>query len=420
MDHRSRRAGLAARAALGALLVPWAGAARAADPPAPVSAGHVAEVERLLAGLRDMVEAGLAGPPPGEAEARAAAALGRAERAEAAADRLKAGLAEAETRAREALERAERAERAWRRAQGELADIRDELARAHRPIPGTEEPGGAPAPTPTPGPGPEDGGAEPAPPPPARESSQDPAWGVQARVSLECGGGARIEAVLVRAGEFTMGSPASEADRDPDEIQRRVVLTRPFYMAIHPVTRAQYRAVTGRGPGPAGGGEGDPDGDRPMDDMSWRDAAEFCRLLSIRTGRAVRLPTEAEWEYACRAGTATAYAFGDRLGEDQANFDNRHRGPTPVGAFPANAWGLHDMHGNVWEWCADWYADYPPGPAADPAGPAAGARRVVRGGGWVSHPRSCRSAFRSRGDPDRKDHRYGFRVVLDAGPEPPG
>jgi len=140
------------------------------------------------------------------------------------------------------------------------------------------------------------------------------------------------------------------------------------------------------------------------------------------------LPTEAQWEYACRAGTTTATAFGDSLSSKQANFNGDYpyggasKGPnlgrtTDVGSYPANAWGFHDMHGNVWEWCSDWYGDYPDGSASDPVGPSAGSDRVLRGGRWDFHGQNCRSANRYRYGPDFRRYDLGFRVGFSSIPE---
>ena len=167
----------------------------------------------------------------------------------------------------------------------------------------------------------------------------------------------------------------------------------------------------------------------PVEQVSWEDAVEFCQRLSAlpeekKAGRVYRLPTEAEWEYACRAGTKTAYSFGSQLNGRQANCDGTvpygtdMKGPylkekSAVGTYPANAWGLYDMHGNVWEWCSDRYGAYPAGSVTDPSGPATGSFRVIRGGCWADDAVDCRSAFRlRRGPSDRIIGGLGFRVAL--------
>jgi formylglycine-generating enzyme required for sulfatase activity len=242
-----------------------------------------------------------------------------------------------------------------------------------------------------------------------------------------------MKLALIPAGTFLMGSPEDEAQRAGDEgPQHRVTITRPIYLGVYPVTQREYEAVMGRNPaefGKANGGGPD----HPVEQASWEDAIEFCRRLSAlaaekQAGRVYRLPTEAEWEYACRAGTATPFPFGAAASSEQANFDGNHpygkagRGPhrqrtSKAGAYPANAWGLCDLHGNVWEWCADWYADdyYGASPANDPAGPRAGRQRVLRGGSWNNSGHLCRSARRNKYAPDFRGETIGFRVALPAG-----
>ncbi len=164
-------------------------------------------------------------------------------------------------------------------------------------------------------------------------------------------------------GTFLMGSPPSEPQRWDDEQQHRVTLSKGFWLGVTPVTQAQWQAVMGSNPSHF---QGD---DRPVEEVSWDDCQEFCKRLAERDGQRYRLPTEAEWEYACRAGTTTPFHFGATLSTEQANYDGNYtygegkkgkyrEETTPVGSFPANAWGLHDMHGNVWEWCQDWYGPY--------------------------------------------------------------
>jgi uncharacterized protein (TIGR02996 family) len=239
---------------------------------------------------------------------------------------------------------------------------------------------------------------------------------------------------LIPAGRFRMGSPESEAHRDPDEGPvREVAITRPFYLGVHQVTQRQYEAVTGANPACFSSSyKGGPD--HPVENIAWSDAAGFSERLSTLPGerlarRSYRLPTEAEWEYACRAGTSTAFAFGPTLTSDQANFDGRHpygdvpRGAylqrtTVVGSYPPNAFGLYDMHGNVREWCADWYDEnyYAWGPSADPTGPDRGETRVQRGGSWAADGMLCRSASRVRNLPEERNSIFGFRVVCDLEP----
>jgi formylglycine-generating enzyme required for sulfatase activity len=239
-----------------------------------------------------------------------------------------------------------------------------------------------------------------------------------------------MKLALVPAGSFWMGSPATEAQRSSDEGPRtKVLLSRPFYLGVYPVTQREYAELMGSNPShfTAGRGGGP---DHPVENVSWKDAARFCRQLALLTeelvpGWGYRLPTEAEWEYACRAGTESAFAFGDSLSWEQANIDGRHpyggarKGPSlgrtsRVGAYPANGWGLCDLHGNVWEWCADWYEAGYSGArlGTDPQGPPTGEARVLRGGAWNCGGRRCRSACRCPSGPDFRSFAIGFRVVL--------
>ncbi|MGL4555076.1 MAG: formylglycine-generating enzyme family protein [Gemmataceae bacterium] len=243
---------------------------------------------------------------------------------------------------------------------------------------------------------------------------------------------------LVPAGAFDMGAPPREKHRSAPEFYHRVEITRPFHLGVFPVTQAQYLAVAGTNPAyfrDGGGGAaavaGVDTGDFPVEDVTWEQAVAFCAALSAlpaekRAKRAYRLPTEAEWEYACRAGTTTPFHSGRTLAAAQANFDGSQpygrvpRGPylartVPVGQYPPNAWGLYDMHGNVWEWCADWYDanGTRSGPAADPPGPAGGTLKVLRGGSCYSNGEYCRAACRFHCVPDRIAYRCrGLRVVL--------
>ncbi len=227
-----------------------------------------------------------------------------------------------------------------------------------------------------------------------------------------------MKLILIPAGKFLMGSPESEKGRQNNEPQHEVTLSKPFYMGVTEVTQAQYEAVTGTNPSHFKGAT------NPVETVSWDDAAEFCKKLSERTGRTFRLPTEAEWEYACRAGTKTAFSFGDAdkaLG-DYAWYGANSDGKThPVGQKKPNPWGLYDMYGNVWEWCSDWIDEYPQGAVTDPKGPATprpvpksyGTPRILRGGSWDSEPGECRSAARYYSPPAEGWGNYGFRVVAE-------
>jgi formylglycine-generating enzyme required for sulfatase activity len=210
-------------------------------------------------------------------------------------------------------------------------------------------------------------------------------------------------------GNFVMGSPPGETDRYDDEVPHRVTLTKGIWLGVYPVTQAQWQKVMKNNPSCFTGE------DRPVEQVSWDDCQEFCRKLSVREGKTYRLPTEAEWEYACRAGTTTAYCFGDdpALLNDYAwHLGNSFIQTHPVGQKKANAWGLFDVHGNVWQWCQDWYGDYPRADQVDPQGPARGSFRVLRGGGWNDDPQGCRSAFRSWFGPGLRSRDLGCRLAL--------
>ncbi|OGS36433.1 MAG: hypothetical protein A2293_06550 [Elusimicrobia bacterium RIFOXYB2_FULL_49_7] len=236
---------------------------------------------------------------------------------------------------------------------------------------------------------------------------------------LDLGKGVRLEMVRVPAGTFCMGSPVTEEGHNDDEVEHTVCITRPFYLARYPVSQAQYEAIVGANPSYFRGEE------LPVEMVSWFDAISFCELLTERFGKRFRLPTEAEWEYACRAGTTTPYFTGNTLSTEQANYDgklgldNTHEGQsrrmtTPVSAFAPNPWGLYDMPGNMWEWCADWYGPYvsPVDKVIDPRGPASGDIRILRGGSWFHSVIDARSAQRDALDPGRRHSIYGFRVAV--------
>ena len=219
-----------------------------------------------------------------------------------------------------------------------------------------------------------------------------------------------VELLWVPPGAFQMGSMLNEDEQPVHD----VTLTRGFWMGKYPVTQEQYEMVMGDNPSKFKGPN------LPVESVSWDEAREF---LSIVPG--ARLPSEAEWEYACRAGTATEFCYGSSLGSTMANFNGAHpygarqmgryrRTTTPVGRFNPNLWDLYDMHGNVWEWCSDWYGAYPAAPSSDPQGPPNGTRRVVRGGSWMSDGNHCRSAYRGSCEPTDPDEegKTGFRVVV--------
>ncbi|MHC6202252.1 formylglycine-generating enzyme family protein [Breznakiellaceae bacterium SP9] len=260
-----------------------------------------------------------------------------------------------------------------------------------------------------------------------------------------------IVMAAIPAGTFTMGSPSGEVSRRGDETQHSVTLSA-FTMSKHEVTQAQWQAVMGSNPSFFTG-----DDKRPVEQVSWYETIEFCNRLSVLAGlnpaytidkttpdpnntntntddplkwtvtrnpgaNGYRLPTEAEWEYACRAETATPFNTGGNITTDQANYDGTspyngntagvfRNTSTAVGTFAPNAWGLYDMHGNVWEWCWDWHGVYPGGSQTDPMGAASGSSRVWRGGSWYDFAAYLRSAFRSCYTPTLRFNFLGFRVV---------
>jgi formylglycine-generating enzyme required for sulfatase activity len=231
-------------------------------------------------------------------------------------------------------------------------------------------------------------------------------------LNLDLGNNVTMRLVLIPAGSFTMGSPKSETGRSDNEgPQHQVTISKAFYMGVYEVTQPQYTQVMGRNPSRF------KDANNPVECVRWEDVNDFCAKLSHKTGRTVRLPTEAQWEYACRAGSIAKFYFGDddsALGEYAWYTNNSNQEPHPVGLKRANNFGLYDMHGNVWEWCSDWYTDsYPEGDSADPRGASSGWEHVQRGGSWTNGPpRSCRSARRNWVDPDLRQATVGFRVVV--------
>ena len=212
------------------------------------------------------------------------------------------------------------------------------------------------------------------------------------------------------SGTFTMGSPEDESNRSNNETPHQVKLSRGFWMLETEVTQAMWKGVMGSNPSSFKGSK------HPVECVSWNNCQEYIKKLNdlgvAPKGYRFSLPTEAQWEYACRAGTTTAFCFGDTLTDKQANFGDNVRKPSEVGKYPANAWGLHDMHGNVCEWCADWYGDYPNGNVTDPTGAVEGSRRVLRGGGWGDDAGLCRSASLFNGDPSFRFSIMGLRVSL--------
>ena len=222
-----------------------------------------------------------------------------------------------------------------------------------------------------------------------------------------------MKLVLIAAGEFMMGSPDSDRDADNDEKpQHKVRITKPFYLGVHEVTQQQYEKVIGENPSEFKGAG------NPVETVSWDDAVEFCKKLSAKEGKTYRLPTEAEWEYACRAGTTTQWSCGDESTlRDYAWYgDNSELATHGVGDRMPNSWGLCDMHGNVDEWCEDWFGHYPAEHVTNPRGPSQATYRVLRGGCWDDVAGYCRAAFRRRGGPGNRNDYLGFRVAA----VPPG
>ena len=240
-------------------------------------------------------------------------------------------------------------------------------------------------------------------------------------IKIDCNG-VVLEMVKIKAGTFTMGSPEGEKGRDNDEKQHQVTLTKDYWLGKFEVTQAQWQAVMGNNPSNFKGDN------RPVEKVSWNDAKEFCSKLNekyagkLPAGYKFDLPTEAQWEYACRAGTTTALNNGTNLTDEKYNcenlaevawydYQNKENQTHPVGQKRPNNWGLYDMHGNVWEWCRDWFASYS-GDATDPVGPSSGSSRVIRGGSWGSGAECCRSANRYNRSPGDRYYDLGFRLAL--------
>jgi formylglycine-generating enzyme required for sulfatase activity len=255
-----------------------------------------------------------------------------------------------------------------------------------------------------------------------------------------------MEFVLIPAGTFTMGSPESEiaysGKHESDEAQHQVTISNPYYLGKYEVTQSEFDSIMGFNPSRFGTDVITPSGGLPVESVTWFDAVMFCNKLSQKDGRTAaysitdiqledgkkniksatvrlvssangyRLPTEAEWEYACRAGTPTAFNSGATVTADQANIDGKRNSTLAAKSFKPNAFGLHNMHGNVFEWCWDYYADYGTAAVRDPQGPVEGSNRMLRGGSWSSEPVGCRSAFRGRNSPGIQSFFLGFRVSL--------
>jgi len=219
-----------------------------------------------------------------------------------------------------------------------------------------------------------------------------------------------MEFALLSGGRFTMGTPPDEPRREVQEREHEVTLSHPFYLGRTEVTQGQWALVMGSNPsafpecGP----------DCPVETVSALGVDAFLARFAELTGERFRLPTEAEWEYACRAGTRTAYAALETLDATRASFDRRS--PSRVASFSPNGWGLFDMHGNVWEWTADESCPYPEGPSVDPVGRCAADRRVIRGGSWAFGADSARCGLRYTHAPGDSGYSLGFRVVRELNP----
>jgi formylglycine-generating enzyme required for sulfatase activity len=294
--------------------------------------------------------------------------------------------------------------------------------------------------------------------PPSEQQNAAPPVSLSAQKTIQLGDGVKLEMVLVPAGSFVMGDDNGLDDEKPAQ---KVTIAKPIYLGRCEVTIEQFRrfidatsyatdAEKGTGFQGAFGWDRETvdfkmneeyswrntgfsqSDSHPVVNVSWNDAMEFCNWLSHKEGKTYRLPTEAEWEYACRAGTTTRYFHGDdsegleKVGNvADADFESQfpelegvikdsdgYAYTSPAGSFVPNSFGLYDMHGNVWEWCADWYAPehYAKSPTDNPGGPAAGEERVYRGGGWFNCARGCRSASRSGSAPENRNLTLGFRI----------
>ena len=252
---------------------------------------------------------------------------------------------------------------------------------------------------------------------PLQQGYEKQAVGDEAKtLNFDLGSGVTLEMVLIPAGEFLMGSPTSDDNAGANEKpQHRVRITRPFYLGKYLITQEQWKAVMGNNPSVLKGAK------NPVENINWDDGRRFLDKLNAGLGPGegkFQLPTEAQWEYACRAGTTTRYCFGDDpsgLGQYAWFGENSGLTTHPAGEKKPNAWGLYDMHGNVGEWCADWYGGgyYAVSPTNDPTGPTSGVNRVVRGGTWNRDAARCRSAHRYFDfTPVSDDYYQGFRVSL--------
>ena len=258
----------------------------------------------------------------------------------------------------------------------------------------------------------------------AAEEAPRPQEGHDWTMALD-GGDETLKLKWIASGSFQMGSPSSESGRFDGERQHNVTLSRGYWLGQYEVTQAQWQSLMENNPSTFKGSR------KPVEEVSWEDAMSFCKKLTERERAAGRLPaglrytlpTEAQWEYACRAGTSTRFSFGDSDTdlEKYAHYMDRltdeNQQTAPVGSFQPNAWGLYDMHGNVWEWCSDWYGSYASGSVVDPTGARSGSYRVYRGGSWGCDARRCRSANRAGSAPGVRGDYLGFRLALSSVPQ---
>ena len=235
---------------------------------------------------------------------------------------------------------------------------------------------------------------------------------------VDLGKGIKLDLVLIPVGKFMMGLTNFEYEMFSKKTQHEVTLTKPFYMGKFEVTQEQWEAVMGTGFLWFGGNPSSNKGAKlPVTDVSWNDSQDFIKKLNAKTSGGYRLPTEAEWEYACRAGTTTVYSVGNRITKADANYgedfyrESNIENNVVVGSYKPNAFGLYDMHGNVWEWCEDWFSAYSAGAVMDPKGPATGESRVLRGGSFKEGEARVRASHRADHTPTFRDDYLGFRLA---------
>jgi formylglycine-generating enzyme required for sulfatase activity len=241
----------------------------------------------------------------------------------------------------------------------------------------------------------------------AQEAQQSLAktLGLAVETQVDLGNGINLAMILIPQGKFIMGSPLSEPGHKSDEAQHQVVFSGPYFIGKNEVTQEQWEAVMGDNPSQIKGAK------LPVTNISWLDCQNFISKLNDKTESNYRLPTEAEWEFACRSGAKSAYSVGDKITKNDANYENVKGGVKPVGSYIPNAFGLYDMHGNVWEFCSDWYGAYSAGKSLDPMGIKNGRDRVLRGGSFFVDGLLLRSSTRDLVAPDFHNVVIGFRLA---------